>query len=75
MDIEVKIRVKCSGWRCAGPGQGVFEGFVPAKLLGEDNLVVLKQPLPDGWGTQHFSDMGTDEPLCTECVEAEKRTK
>jgi len=69
MGIEVHIRVVCSGWRCAGPGRSVFEGFVPAKLMGEDNLVTLKRPLPDGWGTQHF----TDEPLCPSCVAAEKR--
>jgi len=74
MDIEVHIRVTCSGWRCRGTGHAsVFEGFVPAKLLGDDNVVALKRPLPEGWGTQHFSDMGTDEPLCPACLEANNR--
>jgi hypothetical protein len=88
MDIELRIRVVCSGWRCRNAGlPSIFEGFVPAEVVGEGNRIKLKKPLPEGWGSRRPSifegfvpaevvgedriNMGTDGPLCPKCMEAE----
>lgn len=81
MDIQIRIRVRCSGTAChkddvsPAPVRAsgfdnttVFDGWVDAQVAGTSHNVTLKSPVPPGWSSRVFEG-SSREPICPTCTE------
>jgi len=69
--FEVRIRITCVGWKCRQKtGElTVFEGYLPAEIMGNDNIVMLKKVVPEGWTDRYYPDSSQPNLHCPVCSE------